>query len=248
MPKESPTNAKTMLLWVLISIFVSWLNFVSHWNHQPSILTNNQKSFLPNVFVQAQEVQRSLEGEETVDQPLDTEQPGQPGDNEDQPGETTETDDQAPQVEPQDPSEDDSGNDVLGGAGVFSTLDTLKKHWSFIPGSDYEYEVIEDKAETPRRLSKHNKEPVEDESQYHQGLGSEGNVLQIKKKEGANQNFDDGVYIQFARQKPKHLTFWCRTTDGEELETCDLRLFHLDKKKSEYSDGSNGDVQLKKIS
>ena len=41
--------------------------------------------------------------------------------------------------------------------------------------------------------------------------------------------FDDGLYYLFDKLiKPKHISFYCKT-DNEAVESCDFRLFHVNK-------------------
>ena len=42
---------------------------------------------------------------------------------------------------------------------------------------------------------------------------------------------DDGLILEFNTQKPEHVTFDCKTNNVE-TESCDLKLFNMDKESS----------------
>ena len=52
--------------------------------------------------------------------------------------------------------------------------------------------------------------------------------------------FDDGLYFDFKEFiKPKHISFYCMT-DDEKAESCDFRLFKVNKDKTEWKDNDYG--------
>ena len=60
------------------------------------------------------------------------------------------------------------------------------------------------------------------------------------KKLANDENFayDDGLIIQFPSQKPKHLSFYCKSDKALESESCDVKLFRLDHENSQFN-GNN---------
>jgi len=65
-----------------------------------------------------------------------------------------------------------------------------------------------------------------------------GKYITLKKKENDNKNvlirpFDDGLYFNFKDIiKPHHISFYCKTDTALEAESCDFRLFQLNKEKT----------------
>lgn len=57
-----------------------------------------------------------------------------------------------------------------------------------------------------------------------------------KKKDEEYFEFDDGLLIQFNLSKPQHVSYYCRTSNAKNAETCDVRLFQMDNKESKYTD------------
>ena len=55
------------------------------------------------------------------------------------------------------------------------------------------------------------------------------------------QTFDDGLLIEFENHKPKHVTFSCKT-DNEDDESCDFKMFNINKTASKYVDGKITEV------
>ena len=75
-----------------------------------------------------------------------------------------------------------------------------------------------------------------------------GKFITLKKKENdyENQNvlikpFDDGLYFKFSKIiKPKHISFYCKTDNSEEAESCDLRMFQLNKDETLWENNEYG--------
>lgn len=71
-----------------------------------------------------------------------------------------------------------------------------------------------------------------------------GKYITLKKKADAADHenvlikpFDDGLYFQFKDKiKPRQVSFYCSTDTAEEAESCDIRLFQLNKDKSVLED------------
>ena len=62
-------------------------------------------------------------------------------------------------------------------------------------------------------------------------------ALEMKKKKDENYfEFDDGLLIQFPKSKPQHVSYYCRSDNAKNSETCDVRLFYMDNKASKYAD------------
>jgi len=75
--------------------------------------------------------------------------------------------------------------------------------WTVMKADDYELSIVEDEYQAPtdRRMLKNiiidNTDETDGPNEYELGLGSAGNILQIKKKADAPQMFDDGLLFQF---------------------------------------------------
>ena len=51
----------------------------------------------------------------------------------------------------------------------------------------------------------------------------------MKKKNNGPHTFDDGLLINFKLSKPKHLSFYCRTSTPDK-DACNLKLFKINEK------------------
>ena len=61
-------------------------------------------------------------------------------------------------------------------------------------------------------------------------------ALQLSKKDDEKYfEFDDGLMIQFEHSKPQHVSYFCRTSNAKDAETCDVRLLNIDNQKSNYT-------------
>ena len=55
--------------------------------------------------------------------------------------------------------------------------------------------------------------------------------------------FDDGLYFDLGENniiKPHHVHFECKTDNAESAESCDFRLFALNREKTLYADNTEG--------
>jgi len=60
--------------------------------------------------------------------------------------------------------------------------------------------------------------------------------------------FDDGLYFRFEKLiKPKHISFYCKTDQVESHESCDFRLFQINKDKTYWEDNDYGYEQKEMI-
>ena len=63
---------------------------------------------------------------------------------------------------------------------------------------------------------------------------SNGELDLTKKEDKEDDPYaapDDGLILEFNTQKPEHVTFDCKTNNVE-TESCDLKLFNMDKESS----------------
>ena len=59
--------------------------------------------------------------------------------------------------------------------------------------------------------------------------GSQATAVSLAKKYEADlYGFDDGLLMTFPQSKPKHLSFYCKSSEAEE-ESCDLKLFRINR-------------------
>ena len=78
--------------------------------------------------------------------------------------------------------------DLLGGAGLFTSLRNLfSQGWTVADSL------------TPTNYSLNVQEPA---------------TLVLEKKDTAEFNFDDGLTISLEESQPKHVHFWCMSTDN----------------------------------
>lgn len=118
-------------------------------------------------------------------------------------GQETEKPEEKPIVAKDDkkPKEFGPNDDILEGKGSFkyASVDELKADWTVIEESEYDISLDADQKTVS--LKKKDNEPTE-KSQY----------------------FDDGIMFSFEKQKPEHVSFYCKT-DKQDKESCNFRLF-----------------------
>ena len=119
-----------------------------------------------------------------------------------------------------------SPNDILGGKGFFTVgdeaaigarVETVKAgtempDWTLLFASRYE---------------------VGTQTETMPNDGGDATAMNLKKLAGeGNFAFDDGLIIQFPSQKPKQLSFYCKSDNVLGAESCDVKLLRLNNEES----------------
>ena len=123
-----------------------------------------------------------------------------------------------------------------------STEEILKNGWKMIKPQNYDFaliDVMQSEMESSKKAKdEDNKKNADEERRLLATDKVIGKAITLTKKSEdviINKPFDDGLYFQFKKSKPKHISFECKTSNAETSEACDVRLFLTDSKKSKYA-------------
>lgn len=73
-------------------------------------------------------------------------------------------------------------------------------------------------------------------------------MITVRKKVGTPEGedinirpFDDGLYFDFGKLiKPKQISFECKSTKAVDAESCDFRVFAMNKERTLFEDLEDG--------
>jgi len=114
--------------------------------------------------------------------------------------------------------------DILKGAGEFryDTKEELLKTWAFVNATNYDLTLKKPEEENDSNVVILTKKNIKANADTKPPILQQG-----------LQTFDDGLIYSFENQRPKHVTFSCKT-DNEDDESCDFKMFNINKTGSTY--------------